>query len=45
MLCLFSKIGANARHAAAVRVLEDFILAFCFYFISHNHFPYRKTPH
>ena len=37
--------AANAPQAAAVRVLADFIFAFCFHFISNNHFPYRQTPH
>jgi ABC-type uncharacterized transport system YnjBCD substrate-binding protein len=41
----FIKIIANARHAAALRVLADFIFAFRFHFISHNHFPYLQTPH
>jgi hypothetical protein len=35
----------NARHAAAVRDLADFIFAFRFHFSSHIHFPYRQTPH
>jgi len=35
----------NARRAAAVRVLADFIFAFSFHFISYNYFPDRETPH
>jgi UDP-N-acetyl-D-mannosaminuronate dehydrogenase len=38
-------IVPNAPQAAAVRVLADFIFAFCFHFFSHNYFPYRQTPH
>jgi len=39
------KIAANALQAAALRELADFILAFRFYFISSNNFPYQQTPH
>jgi hypothetical protein len=42
---MFFSLAHNAPHAAAVRDLEDFIFAFCFHFISHNHFPYQQTPH
>jgi len=41
----FIKIYPNALQAAALRALADFIFAFRFHFSSHNHFPYRQTPH
>jgi len=39
------RLVPNAPHAAAVRALADFIFVFRFHFSSHNHFPYRQTPH
>jgi hypothetical protein len=38
------KMAGNAPQAAAVRVLADFILAFCFHFISHNQFSSPTCP-
>jgi glutamate racemase len=38
-------LACNARPAAALRALADSIFDFRFYFISHNHFLYRQTPH
>jgi hypothetical protein len=34
----------NAPQAAAVRVLADFIFAFCFHFISHNQLSFPTNP-
>jgi hypothetical protein len=40
----YNRVAANAPHAAALRVLADFIFAFCFHFISHNHLPLPTNP-
>jgi len=37
-------LASNARHAAAVRVLADFIFAFCFHFISHYQLSLPTNP-
>jgi hypothetical protein len=40
-----NSIAANIAQAAASRALADFIFAFRFHFISHNHSPYQVAPH